>query len=93
MSFFQLDDPALESIRDQLMEVDIDHLTPVQALMKLHEIKRPSGKKPERRRRGGQSAAVNKSRGFQGMPRSTANSSCVSVPLNMYTPWPSSCVP
>ena len=39
MSFFQLDDPALESIRDQLMEVDIDHLTPVQALMKLHEIK------------------------------------------------------
>ena len=39
MSFFQLDDPALESIRDQLMEVDIDHLTPLQALMKLHEIK------------------------------------------------------
>ena len=30
--------------------------------------------------------AVNKSRGFHGMPRSTANSSCVSVPLNMYTP-------
>ena len=46
MSFFQLDDPALESIRDQLMEVDIDHLTPVQALMKLHEIKATlSGKK------------------------------------------------
>lgn len=39
MSFFQLDDPALESIRDQIMEVDIDHLTPIQALMKLHEIK------------------------------------------------------
>ena len=46
MSFFQLDDPALESIRDQLMEVDIDHLTPLQALMKLHEIKATlSGKK------------------------------------------------
>ena len=46
MSFFQLDDPALESIRDQLMEVDIDHLTPVQALMKLHEITATlSGKK------------------------------------------------
>ena len=46
MSFFQLDDPALESIRDHLMEVDIDHLTPVQALMKLHEIKATlSGKK------------------------------------------------
>ena len=39
MSFFQLDDPALESIRDQIMEVDIDHLTPIEALMKLHEIK------------------------------------------------------
>jgi DNA mismatch repair protein MutS len=39
LSIFQLDDPALEAIRDQLMEVDIDHLTPVQALMKLHEIK------------------------------------------------------
>jgi len=39
MSFFQLDDPALESIRDRIMEVDIDHLTPVEALMKLHEIK------------------------------------------------------
>ena len=51
MSFFQLDDPALESIRDQLMEVDIDHLTPVQALMKLHEIKATlSGKRPECRR-------------------------------------------
>ena len=46
MSFFKLDDPGLESIRDQLMEVDIDHLTPVQALMKLHEIKATlSGKK------------------------------------------------
>ncbi len=39
MSFFQLDDPALESIRDQILEVDIDHLTPMQALMKLHDIK------------------------------------------------------
>ena len=39
MSFFQLDDPALEAIRDQLMEVDIDRLTPIEALMKLHEIK------------------------------------------------------
>ena len=39
MSFFQLDDPSLEAIRDRIMEVDIDHLTPVEALMKLHEIK------------------------------------------------------
>ncbi|HBS20454.1 MAG TPA: DNA mismatch repair protein MutS, partial [Flavobacteriales bacterium] len=39
MSFFQLDDPSLEAIRDRIMEVDIDHLTPMEALMKLHEIK------------------------------------------------------
>jgi DNA mismatch repair protein MutS len=39
MSFFQLDDPALEAIRDQIIEVDIDRLTPIEALMKLHEIK------------------------------------------------------
>ena len=39
MSFFQLDDPSLEAIRDRIMEVDIDHLTPVEAFMKLHEIK------------------------------------------------------
>ena len=39
MSFFQLDDPALESIRDQILEVDIDHLTPMQAFMKLQDIK------------------------------------------------------
>ena len=45
MSFFQLDDPALESIRDQLMEVDIDHLTPVQALMKPRNQATLSGKK------------------------------------------------
>lgn len=40
LSFFQLDDPALESIRDQLNDLDIDTLTPVEALMKLNEIKR-----------------------------------------------------
>ena len=39
MSFFQLDDPSLEAIRDRIMEVDIDHLTPMEALVKLHEIK------------------------------------------------------
>lgn len=43
LSFFQLDDPALEGIRDQLEAVDIDHLTPVEALMKLGEIKRMAG--------------------------------------------------
>lgn len=40
LSFFQLDDPALERIRQEITELDIDTLTPVEALMKLNEIKR-----------------------------------------------------
>lgn len=43
LSFFQLDDPALEAIRHELQEVDINNLTPVEALMKLSEIKRMAG--------------------------------------------------
>lgn len=38
MSFFQLDDPVLSQIRDKLLKVDIDHLTPLEALNKLSEI-------------------------------------------------------
>jgi DNA mismatch repair protein MutS len=40
LSFFQLDDPVLIQIKEQLEQADIDHLTPVEALMKLHGIKR-----------------------------------------------------
>ncbi len=40
MSFFQLDDPLLEDIRDEILSTDIDTLTPIEALMKLNEIKR-----------------------------------------------------
>ena len=40
LSFFQLDDPALERIRKEITELDIDTLTPVEALFKLNEIKR-----------------------------------------------------
>ena len=40
LSFFNLDDPILEKIRDEILETDIDTLTPVEALMKLNEIKR-----------------------------------------------------
>ena len=40
LSFFQLDDPALERIRKQIADLDIDTLTPVEALFKLNEIKR-----------------------------------------------------
>ncbi|MCO6483350.1 MAG: DNA mismatch repair protein MutS [Flavobacteriales bacterium] len=43
LSFFQLDDPALEGIRDELEAIDINGLTPVEALMKLNEIKRMVG--------------------------------------------------
>ncbi len=48
LSIFQLDDPALEGIRAQLEALDIDTLTPVEALLKLNEIKRMSGAKKMR---------------------------------------------
>tara|TARA_R110002020_G_scaffold296658_1_gene512452 strand:+ start:265115 stop:267739 length:2625 start_codon:yes stop_codon:yes gene_type:complete len=40
LSFFNLDDPLLEEIKDEILHIDIDTLTPVEALMKLNEIKR-----------------------------------------------------
>ena len=40
LSFIQLNDPLLEEIRDDILHTDIDTLTPVEALMKLNEIKR-----------------------------------------------------
>ncbi len=40
LSFFNLDDPLLENIKDEILLTDIDTLTPVEALMKLNEIKR-----------------------------------------------------
>ncbi len=43
MSFFQLDDPVLKQIRDQIAGLDINELTPVDALNKLNEIKKLSG--------------------------------------------------
>jgi DNA mismatch repair protein MutS len=45
LSFFQLDDPVLENIREELIKVDINTLTPVEALMKLNEIKKMIGGK------------------------------------------------
>jgi DNA mismatch repair protein MutS len=45
LSFFQLDDPVLEQIKDELLKTDINHLTPVEALMKLNEIKKLVGGK------------------------------------------------
>ncbi|MGB0977363.1 MAG: DNA mismatch repair protein MutS [Prolixibacteraceae bacterium] len=43
LSFFQLDDPILEQIREQIKNTDINNLTPVEALNKLDEIKKISG--------------------------------------------------
>jgi DNA mismatch repair protein MutS len=40
LSFFKLDDPLLEQIKEEILDIDIDTLTPVEALMKLNEIKR-----------------------------------------------------
>jgi DNA mismatch repair protein MutS len=40
LSFFNLDDPLLEDIKEEIMNIDINTLTPVEALMKLNEIKR-----------------------------------------------------
>ena len=40
LSFFKLDDPLLVELRDEILDLDIDTLTPVEALMKLNEIKR-----------------------------------------------------
>lgn len=45
MSFFQLDDPVLEQIRDEIQSTDVDTLTPVEALFKLNEIKKIAGGK------------------------------------------------
>lgn len=43
LSFFQLDDPVLMGIKDELIRTDINTLTPVEALMKLNEIKKMVG--------------------------------------------------
>jgi DNA mismatch repair protein MutS len=40
LSIFQLDDPVLKQIRDEILEIDIDNLTPIEALNKLYNIKK-----------------------------------------------------
>ncbi len=44
LSFIQLDDPLLHQIKDDILNTNIDTLTPVEALMKLHEIRKLLGK-------------------------------------------------
>ena len=43
LSFFQLDDPVLEQIRDEILGLDINNLTPIEALNKLNDIKKIVG--------------------------------------------------
>ena len=45
LSFFKLDDPLLEDIKEEILSTNIDTLTPIEALMKLNEIKRMLSKK------------------------------------------------
>lgn len=45
LSFFKLDDPLLEDIKEEILTINIDTLTPIEALMKLNEIKRMLTKK------------------------------------------------
>ena len=45
LSFFKLDDPLLENIKEEILSTNIDTLTPIEALMKLNEIKRMLTKK------------------------------------------------
>ena len=40
LEFFKLDDPALEEIKEELLDIDINSMTPMEALLKLSEIKR-----------------------------------------------------
>ena len=40
LSFFQLDDPVLCQVRDEILGIDVNNLTPLEALNKLNEIKK-----------------------------------------------------
>ena len=40
LSFFQLDDPVLSAVRDEIRDLDINNLTPMAALNKLHDIRK-----------------------------------------------------
>ena len=40
LNFFQLDDPVLSQVRDEILGIDVNNLTPLEALNKLNDIKR-----------------------------------------------------
>ena len=43
LSFFQLNDPILQQIKEEILQIDINTLTPVEALLRLNEIKKLVG--------------------------------------------------
>ena len=43
LSIFQLEDPVLKQIRDEIKHLNLNNLTPIEALNKLNDIKRISG--------------------------------------------------
>lgn len=45
LSFFQVDDPVMEEIKKDILELELDHLTPMEALMQLNELKSKLSKK------------------------------------------------
>lgn len=47
LSIFQMDDPVLKQIRDEIINLDVNNLTPVEALNKLNEIKKITGIKSD----------------------------------------------
>ena len=47
LSIFQLDDPVLKQIRDEILDLDIDNLTPMEALNKLYSIRKSLNNVPE----------------------------------------------
>ena len=47
LNFFQMDDPLLEEIREQIVDLEIDHLTPIEALMQLNSLRKKLGKKKD----------------------------------------------
>jgi DNA mismatch repair protein MutS len=51
LSIFQLDDPRLEEIKSELMAIDVEEFTPIEALMKLNQIKKKLISKEEERSR------------------------------------------
>ena len=72
LSFIQLDDPTLLEIRDKLLDIDIDSLTPLEALLKLNEIKKLVGNAR---------FSVVSSEWYENNPLSVIEAQCLGTPV------------